>query len=590
MVGPPGAGKTMLARRLPGILPPPTMAEAIEITKVQGAAGLARGGLVAERPFRAPHHTISPVGTRRRERPAEARRDHARAPRRPLPRRAARVRARRARGAAPAARGGIRDGGPRPARGHVPGARDVRGGVQRLPVRETRAASARATTSTGSATRAASADRCSTASTSCVSSGSRRHPSSSRTAFGPRARRRSARGSSRLASCRRSARPATRMRVSRDAARGSAGASLRARAGPRAPSRAHDRRPGGQRGRRAGPPRGGARLPPDRSAADRGVIDACDSCLRRSHREAFVAGAVASRDAQTSLGVDAVCAHSDSFPGRCAIWLSRRPFSTRPASNWSRASTSRRRFVIGSRHPSEYGRTVAYRLGRGLGAAAFRLSVASHWASTRSPTAAASTAADTPSRCSRAASTSRTRARTGACTSGSARAGRSSRRCRRDRKPVPVALPGPQPHHGRARAADGRGRGRRALRHADHRRLRGRHRARRRGRARAASRRTWRPARTACCATVQRSSPARRTCSTSCTGSARAKCRSEPAQALDPVEETVLAHVSRGASIDALAVETGLGRGAPSARRSPASRCAASSAAPRRAATCPLPE
>jgi magnesium chelatase family protein len=62
MVGPPGAGKTMLARRLPGILPPPTMAEAIEITKVQGTVGLARGGLVAERPFRAPHHTISPSG------------------------------------------------------------------------------------------------------------------------------------------------------------------------------------------------------------------------------------------------------------------------------------------------------------------------------------------------------------------------------------------------------------------------------------------------------------------------------------------------------------------------------------------------
>ena len=62
MIGPPGAGKTMLARRLPGILPPPTMAEAIEITKVQGAAGLARGGLVTERPFRAPHHTISASG------------------------------------------------------------------------------------------------------------------------------------------------------------------------------------------------------------------------------------------------------------------------------------------------------------------------------------------------------------------------------------------------------------------------------------------------------------------------------------------------------------------------------------------------
>lgn len=62
MVGPPGAGKTMLARRLPGILPPPTMAEAIEITKVHGAVGLARGGLVADRPFRAPHHTISASG------------------------------------------------------------------------------------------------------------------------------------------------------------------------------------------------------------------------------------------------------------------------------------------------------------------------------------------------------------------------------------------------------------------------------------------------------------------------------------------------------------------------------------------------
>jgi magnesium chelatase family protein len=52
----------MLARRLPGILPPPTLGEAIEITKVQGAAGLSRGGLVASRPFRAPHHTISASG------------------------------------------------------------------------------------------------------------------------------------------------------------------------------------------------------------------------------------------------------------------------------------------------------------------------------------------------------------------------------------------------------------------------------------------------------------------------------------------------------------------------------------------------
>jgi magnesium chelatase family protein len=62
MVGPPGAGKTMLARRLPGILPPPTAEEAFEITQVQGAAGLGDGRLARERPFRAPHHTISPQG------------------------------------------------------------------------------------------------------------------------------------------------------------------------------------------------------------------------------------------------------------------------------------------------------------------------------------------------------------------------------------------------------------------------------------------------------------------------------------------------------------------------------------------------
>ncbi len=62
MVGPPGAGKTMLARRLPGILPPPSFDEALEITRIRGVAGLGGGGLVAERPFRAPHHTTSPQG------------------------------------------------------------------------------------------------------------------------------------------------------------------------------------------------------------------------------------------------------------------------------------------------------------------------------------------------------------------------------------------------------------------------------------------------------------------------------------------------------------------------------------------------
>jgi magnesium chelatase family protein len=62
MVGPPGAGKTMLARRLPGILPPPSFDEALEITRVQSVAGIGDGGLANARPFRAPHHTISPAG------------------------------------------------------------------------------------------------------------------------------------------------------------------------------------------------------------------------------------------------------------------------------------------------------------------------------------------------------------------------------------------------------------------------------------------------------------------------------------------------------------------------------------------------
>ena len=62
MIGPPGAGKTMLARRVPSLLPPPAFDEAIEITRIQSVVGAGDGRLAAERPFRAPHHTISPSG------------------------------------------------------------------------------------------------------------------------------------------------------------------------------------------------------------------------------------------------------------------------------------------------------------------------------------------------------------------------------------------------------------------------------------------------------------------------------------------------------------------------------------------------
>ncbi len=63
LIGPPGSGKTMLSKRLPSILPPMSLREALETTKIHSVVGRVKEnqGLMSERPFRAPHHTISDV-------------------------------------------------------------------------------------------------------------------------------------------------------------------------------------------------------------------------------------------------------------------------------------------------------------------------------------------------------------------------------------------------------------------------------------------------------------------------------------------------------------------------------------------------
>ncbi len=61
MIGSPGAGKTMLASRIPSILPTLTLPESLEITRIHSVAGILKEGIVTERPFRSPHHTVSDV-------------------------------------------------------------------------------------------------------------------------------------------------------------------------------------------------------------------------------------------------------------------------------------------------------------------------------------------------------------------------------------------------------------------------------------------------------------------------------------------------------------------------------------------------
>jgi magnesium chelatase family protein len=134
--GPPGTGKTMLASRLPGILPPLSEAEALESAAVRSVAGVGIDFHKWKmRQFRAPHHTASAGRAGRRRFGAAPGRNLACAPRRAVPRRTARVRPPRARGVARTARKRAHRDLARSASGRVSGLVPARCGNEPLPVR-----------------------------------------------------------------------------------------------------------------------------------------------------------------------------------------------------------------------------------------------------------------------------------------------------------------------------------------------------------------------------------------------------------------------------------------------------------------------